>query len=197
MAEKYEFTPDMREISGFGGGYESCCRRMFKAACEWLDAHPEADPKRGNADARALQDAAAAAAGECGPSGAQVAAACGNALSVRMIGWPAYVAKKTHPRGRIGILEDALAEKTKDYHRICRRFDELERSNRRRGHIIAEQVLGWRRYPTSNGIQTAYASCQADAEQKIRAGDDLDKLVDMAIDRMPVASDEAEPKGGA
>ena len=37
----YSFTPDMREISGFGGGYEQTCRNMLIAAVEWLDAHPD------------------------------------------------------------------------------------------------------------------------------------------------------------
>lgn len=47
----YEFTDEMDEISGFGGGYEACCRAMLKAGCEWWDAHPDADPKfKGNKD---------------------------------------------------------------------------------------------------------------------------------------------------
>jgi hypothetical protein len=40
--EKYQFTDNMGEISGLGGGYESGCRKMVVAGLEWLDAHPEA-----------------------------------------------------------------------------------------------------------------------------------------------------------
>lgn len=33
-----EWTPDMGEISGFGGGYEACCRAMVKAGVEFWEA---------------------------------------------------------------------------------------------------------------------------------------------------------------
>lgn len=74
----YEWEPGMGEISGFGGGYEECCRAMLKAALEWLDAHPTADPKfhgfkgvygiamEDNDDAKALSKAAVAAAESLG-----------------------------------------------------------------------------------------------------------------------------------
>jgi hypothetical protein len=45
QAEPRQFTDDMREISGFGGGYEQQCRAMVLAGLDWLDAHPDADPK--------------------------------------------------------------------------------------------------------------------------------------------------------
>jgi hypothetical protein len=32
----FRHTPDMGEISGFGGGYEKCCQDMLEAGCEWL-----------------------------------------------------------------------------------------------------------------------------------------------------------------
>lgn len=41
----YEFTPQMREISGFGGDYEKCCRWMLVAGLHWMDDHPTADPQ--------------------------------------------------------------------------------------------------------------------------------------------------------
>lgn len=41
----YEFTPEMKEISGFSGFYEECCRKLVKAGMEWLDKHPRAKPK--------------------------------------------------------------------------------------------------------------------------------------------------------
>jgi hypothetical protein len=42
---KYKWTDDMREISGFGGGYEATCRAMVTAGLEWFDSHPQADPR--------------------------------------------------------------------------------------------------------------------------------------------------------
>lgn len=39
----YRHTPDMGEISGFGGGYEECCQDMLEAGVKWLDEHPDAD----------------------------------------------------------------------------------------------------------------------------------------------------------
>lgn len=66
---KYVFTDEMAEISGFGGNYEAACRRMIVAGLEWLDSHPEADPKfhgykdvfgiltEDNDDAKALSNA--------------------------------------------------------------------------------------------------------------------------------------------
>ena len=38
------WSDDMGEISGFGGGYEACCRVMVLAGIRWLDEHPDADP---------------------------------------------------------------------------------------------------------------------------------------------------------
>ena len=37
----YRHTPDMDEISGFGGGYEQCCQDMLEAGVEWILDHPE------------------------------------------------------------------------------------------------------------------------------------------------------------
>ena len=39
---KYAFTPEMREISGFGGDYEQTCRNMLAAGLRWLDEHWQA-----------------------------------------------------------------------------------------------------------------------------------------------------------
>lgn len=45
----FEWTEDMREISGFGGQYERACRAMVSAGCAWWSEHPDADPQfRGN-----------------------------------------------------------------------------------------------------------------------------------------------------
>jgi hypothetical protein len=42
---KYPWAEGMREISGFGGDYESACRDMLYAGISWLDVHPGADIK--------------------------------------------------------------------------------------------------------------------------------------------------------
>lgn len=38
----YRHTEDMGEISGFGGGYETCCQDMLEAGMKWLSKHPKA-----------------------------------------------------------------------------------------------------------------------------------------------------------
>ena len=38
----YRHSPDMGEISGFGGGYEILCQDMLNAGVVWLDRHPRA-----------------------------------------------------------------------------------------------------------------------------------------------------------
>jgi hypothetical protein len=44
----YRHTPDMREISGFGGGYEACCQDMLEAGVKWLNEHPDRGPLEGH-----------------------------------------------------------------------------------------------------------------------------------------------------
>ncbi len=98
----YEFTPEMGEISGFGGGYEETCRAMLKAGLEWLDANPKADPQfhgyknvygiisEDNADAKALSKAAVAAADDdC--TGAMHQAVITSVFWIRKNGWEKYV----------------------------------------------------------------------------------------------------------
>ena len=100
----FEWTEDMREISGFGGGYERTCRKMVSTGCKWLADHPAADPKfRGlknvygilvddNDDARALSKAVTdAAEGDC--TGAMHQAAISHALFAHKNGWAAYQVK--------------------------------------------------------------------------------------------------------
>lgn len=97
----YQFTEDMGEISGFGGGYEQTCRNMVVAGLEWFDAHPEAQPAfRGfkeiygvldsdNDDAKALSAAVVAGAdGDC--TGAMHQATVGHVLWIKKNGWEAY-----------------------------------------------------------------------------------------------------------
>lgn len=99
---QYMFTPEMGEISGFGGSYEDACRLMLRAALLWLDDHPDADPKfhgykgvygimtEDNEDAKALSDAAVnAVGGDC--TGAMHQAVMTAAIYIRKNGWDAYV----------------------------------------------------------------------------------------------------------
>ena len=109
--DKYEFTSDMGEISGFGGRYEACCRAMLKAGCEWFDEHPDADPQfhgyhgvygilaEDNADAKALS-AAICAPGETGGgvTGAMHQACVSHCMFIRKSGWEAYAAKMRERR---------------------------------------------------------------------------------------------------
>lgn len=39
------WTDDMGEISGFGGGYEAVCRALVLAGIQWCDEHPDAKPE--------------------------------------------------------------------------------------------------------------------------------------------------------
>lgn len=101
-----EWTPEMGEISGFGGGYEDMCRRMLFAALDWLDEHPDANPQfhgykgvygvisEDNDDAKALSKAAVAPSledGSGGATGAMHQAVITSALWIRGNGWDAYV----------------------------------------------------------------------------------------------------------
>jgi hypothetical protein len=108
----YVYTDNMCEISGFGGGYELCCRAMVVAGLEWLDAHPGAKPEfhgwRGiygvivddNEDAKALSlaiEEAAKAQGRGGATGAMHQAAVTHILTIRDKGWDWYVAEMRQP----------------------------------------------------------------------------------------------------
>ena len=107
---KYVYTDDMREISGFGDGYEQCCRAMVVAGLEWLDAHPEAKPEfhgfRGiygllmedNDDAKALSRVMVDAGDALGgATGAQHQATVLHVLQIREKGWDWYVAEMRQP----------------------------------------------------------------------------------------------------
>ncbi len=97
---KYQFTPEMDEISGFGGGYETTCRAMLSAGLEWLDAHPNAEPKfhgwkniygiieEDNEDAKELSNAATVGF-DC--TGAMHQAVISHCLHIKSSGWDTYV----------------------------------------------------------------------------------------------------------
>ena len=101
---KYQYTDDMNEISGFGGGYETACRAMVVAGLEHLDANPTADPKfhghegiygiitEDNDDAKALTAAVVAVTGgDC--TGAMHQATVSHILWIRKNGWDRYCAE--------------------------------------------------------------------------------------------------------
>jgi hypothetical protein len=104
----YRHTPDMGEISGFGGGYEEGCQVMLEAGVRWIIEHPEADPKfKGfknvfglllddNADAKALEEAIMNATMADGrrvgseATGAMHQAVVMRCLAVKRLGWEEY-----------------------------------------------------------------------------------------------------------
>lgn len=107
--DRYTFTPDMGEISGFGGDYEDACRAMVRAGLLFWDDQPERfDPHyKGmqnvygiciddNDDARALDKAILAAVdGDC--TGAMHQAAIEHILAIRRHGWGWYVTEMRKP----------------------------------------------------------------------------------------------------
>ena len=103
-----KFTGLMREISGFGGGYESACRAMVLAGVAWCEANPDADPQftgyknvfglvhEDNDDAKALTKAVLAGGG-AGVSGAMHQASVNHVLKIREMGWGWYVSEMSKP----------------------------------------------------------------------------------------------------
>lgn len=91
----------MGEISGFGGGYEATCRAMVLAGIQWIDEHPEAQPRfqgnsqiygiilEDNQDAKDLTEAIiAASGGDC--TGAMHHASVSHVLAYQRLGWDEY-----------------------------------------------------------------------------------------------------------
>jgi len=98
----YEFTQEMGEISGLGGGYEAACRAMLKAGLEWFDAYPDLAPEfqtyeniygiaeEKNEHAKALTEAILEpVGGDC--TGAMHQAVTSSLLWIRGNSWDAYV----------------------------------------------------------------------------------------------------------
>lgn len=98
-----QYTKEMGEISGFGGGYEEACRNMVLAGLQWLDEHPGADPQfhgykgiyglisEDNDDAKQISAAMVEASGESGCTGAMHQATVGHVLHIKEVGWEKYV----------------------------------------------------------------------------------------------------------
>lgn len=105
---KYIFTDDMGGISGFGGGYEQTCRNMLAAGLDWLDEHPNTEPKfcgfkgiygiikEDNEDAEVLSEAVVTAADDdC--TGAMYQAVISSCLFIRKHSWEHYCEKMRKP----------------------------------------------------------------------------------------------------
>ncbi len=103
----YEWTPEMGEISGFGGGYEETCRRMVRQGLEWWDAHPDANPQyKGfknvfglvtdeNKDATDLDNAMMTGIDDA--TGAMHQACLSAIFFIRKNGWEKYQAEMSAP----------------------------------------------------------------------------------------------------
>lgn len=101
---KYKFEEGMRQISGFGGGYEATCQNMVIAGLEWFDKNQNADPKfkgwkdivgvidEDNEDAKALSKIVIdAAGGDC--TGAMHQFTISHILWIHNHSWEEYVAE--------------------------------------------------------------------------------------------------------
>ena len=97
----YEFTPEMDEISGFGGGYEATCRKMLRNGLEYWDKHPKLKPKYqgfkdvyglcvdDNKDAKKLDKAIMKGIDDA--TGAMHQAVVSHIFFIRKNGWDKYV----------------------------------------------------------------------------------------------------------
>lgn len=102
---KYKYTSEMREISGFGNGYEDACRNMVVVGLEWLDEHKSSDPKATespqifgmtfdeNEDMQDLQNAMSEAVEDC--TGAMMHACTNHVMYIKNNGWEKYVEEMT------------------------------------------------------------------------------------------------------
>lgn len=109
MTGKYEFTPEMGEISGLHGNYEAACREMLIAGLEYWDKYPDLKPQykgtspespiqiygvllRDNEDAKTLSKIVCDAANpDYGVTGAMHQAVIESIMWIRTNGWEAYV----------------------------------------------------------------------------------------------------------
>lgn len=86
-----QWSNDMREISGFGGGYEEACQRMVRAGVRFLEEVKAS--REGLDEAAGSQLFDAVAAEEEGCTGAMAGAAANHAYFIYCQGWAAYVEK--------------------------------------------------------------------------------------------------------
>lgn len=104
--ERFRHTPEMGEISGFGGGYEECCQDMLEAGVLWLQEHPQPDLQgrtltnvygillADSDDAKAMERIVIEAAkGEA--TGAMHHAVMSRLFVIAQKGWPWYIEELT------------------------------------------------------------------------------------------------------
>ena len=108
--KKYKYIDKMGEISGFGGGYETTCRKMVVAGMKWIDKNSEAKPEfseykhiygiieANNKEAKELTNVMSKASdNNC--SGAQMQACVNHVLYIVKSGWEKYVEKMSNKKG--------------------------------------------------------------------------------------------------
>jgi hypothetical protein len=102
--EGFEWTNDMREISGFHADYEQACRKMVSQGCKWWNEHTEKHPQihgfkgiygiatADNEDAKELEKAMMVGVEDC--SGAMHQGALAHIFHWKQVGtWFAYQEK--------------------------------------------------------------------------------------------------------
>jgi hypothetical protein len=91
------FSHEMSEISGFGGGYETCCRAMVLAGVECLSKNDNAPDDELEAHMLAAEYSHEGTTRRAGDdcTGAMFGCSKSHAKHAHQIGWDAYVAKMT------------------------------------------------------------------------------------------------------
>jgi hypothetical protein len=103
--EPFAWQPGMGEISGFGGGYEKCCRTMLQTGLQWLSQNPDIALRfkmyenvvgiavAENDDSEVLNEVLMdAAGGDC--TGAMHQAVVSHILWIQHHSWEEYVEKR-------------------------------------------------------------------------------------------------------
>lgn len=108
------FTPDMGEISGFGGGYEEACQKMMLVGLDHLSASPPVDKDHlTEQEWDKLRDVVGDS--EDGCSGMMVGAASSHALYAFRSGWEAYQEKRREAHAK--YVEEAPTRETAERER--------------------------------------------------------------------------------
>jgi len=77
---------------------------------------------------------------------------------------------------------ERLESVEKEVDLLLQKLEEANKEITKRGHIIAEKILGWRRYTVNSG-QEVYAPDQETADN-LCVGSSLNKLIDEEIESM-------------
>jgi hypothetical protein len=94
LRARYPWRDGIRELSGFGGGYEAACRTMMYAGLLWLGECPTADAR--GADKLAFENAILRV--EPGCSGAMFGAAASHALFIHEKGYAEWCSQMTEAK---------------------------------------------------------------------------------------------------